>query len=133
MSYPMLLTVVLGTLALSGACGGSEPTGPGNDSEPTDPPVASVEVSPVLGLVTAFGAQLQFTAMAKDAAGDPIAGKTFAWASVETPVATVSASGLSQGVSEGMSIITATAEAGMVDFEHRPLLAHRPEAGRLAA
>ncbi len=110
MSRQMLLAIALGTLAVSGACGGSEPAGPGDENQPVVPNAASVDVDPGLGLVTTLGAEIQFTASAKDATGGPLAGTTFTWASSETSVATVGTDGLARGVAEGLATITATVD-----------------------
>ena len=72
-------------------------------------PVASVTVSPSSASVPA-GSALQLTATPKDAAGNPLSGRTIAWSSSNTAVATVSSSGLVSGVVAGSATITAMSE-----------------------
>jgi hypothetical protein len=65
--------VAFGTLLLSVACGGEkEPAGP----DATQPVVASVEVPPTEQTLNAIGTIQQFTAIAKDASGVTISGKS---------------------------------------------------------
>ena len=72
-------------------------------------PVASVTVSPNPAGV-AVGGTVQLTAVAKDAAGNVLTGRSISWTSNATGVATVSATGLVTGVSAGNATITATSE-----------------------
>jgi len=73
------------------------------------PPVASVSVTPSSATVP-VGSTLQLTATPKDATGSPLTGRTVTWASSNTSVATVSATGLVTGQVAGTAIITATSE-----------------------
>jgi len=73
------------------------------------PPVASVSVTPTSATVP-VGSTLQLTATPKDATGSPLTGRTVTWASSNTSVATVSATGLVTGQVAGTAIITATSE-----------------------
>ncbi len=92
-----------GAAAVS-ACGDS-PT------ESTEPTVAVVEVSPASETLTSIGATRQFSAVAEDADGNRISGKTFAWTSTNTGVATIdAASGLATAVAEGMTTIRASTD-----------------------
>ena len=70
--------------------------------------VASVEVSPFADTITP-GDTLRLTAKATDANGHDVAGTEFAWASGDTAVAVVDATGLVRGSREGTATITATA------------------------
>ncbi|MEO7965337.1 MAG: Ig-like domain-containing protein [Gemmatimonadaceae bacterium] len=70
-------------------------------------PVASVAVSPASPSVN-VGATVQLSATAKDAAGNTLTGRPETWASDNTAIATVSASGLVTGVAVGAATITAT-------------------------
>ena len=72
-------------------------------------PVASVTVSPASASVPA-GQTAQLTATPKDSSGNALTGRTIAWASSNTSVATVSSSGLVRGVVAGSATITATSE-----------------------
>lgn len=96
------------TLALIGlsACGGS-------DNAPVIPPppapVASVEVTPSTAQVV-VGGTTQLTAIARDAAGVSLAGRTTTWSAADQSVATVSSAGVVTGVGAGEADITATIE-----------------------
>src|SRR6266705_1236744 len=72
-------------------------------------PVASVTVSPASASVP-VGQAVQVTATPKDANGNPLTGRTVTWASSNTSVGTVNASGLVTGVVAGSTTITATTE-----------------------
>jgi uncharacterized protein YjdB len=72
-------------------------------------PVASVTVSPASASVVA-GGTVQLTATTKDSAGNALTGRTISWASSNTTVAMVSATGLVTGVATGSATITATSE-----------------------
>jgi uncharacterized protein YjdB len=66
----------------------------------TVPPVASVTVAPSTASVEA-GKTVQLTATTRDANGNVLTGRTVAWTSLNTAVATVSSSGLVTGVAAG--------------------------------
>jgi galactose oxidase-like protein/Big-like domain-containing protein len=72
-------------------------------------PVASVEVTPASASIV-IGGTIQLTATPKDAAGQPLAGRTITWTTDNGTVATVSTSGLVTGQSAGGATITATSE-----------------------
>jgi uncharacterized protein YjdB len=69
-------------------------------------PIATVEVTPTQATI-AVGQTQPFTAVARDADGDPISGVTFAWTSGDTDIATVDDSGLAHGVAPGTTSVTA--------------------------
>ncbi|HEY3220376.1 MAG TPA: Ig-like domain-containing protein [Gemmatimonadales bacterium] len=72
-------------------------------------PVASVTVSPAsTSLVVGQTAQLSVTT--KDSAGNVLTGRTIAWASSSTTIATVSATGSVTAKAAGSATITATSE-----------------------
>ncbi len=75
----------------------------------TSVPVASVSVTPASATVQ-VGGTVQLTATPKDANGNALAGRTIAWASSNTSVATVSGTGLVTGLAVGSVTITATSE-----------------------
>jgi hypothetical protein len=76
----------------------------------TTMPVASVEVTPASASVP-VGGMVQLTAIPKDAAGQPLTGRVVTWGTNASAVATVSATGLVTGVSQGgPATITATSE-----------------------
>jgi uncharacterized protein YjdB len=72
-------------------------------------PVASVTVDPTTVALTTGGTQ-QITATPRDAQGNPLAGRAVTWASQNTNVATVSATGLITAVAPGTTTVTATSE-----------------------
>ena len=72
-------------------------------------PVASVEVAPTTASIS-VGGTVQLSATAKDAAGQPLTGRAFTWASNAPTIAQVSAGGLVTGMAEGPATITATSE-----------------------
>lgn len=73
-------------------------------------PVVSVSVTPPTGSV-AVGLTLQLTAVAMDATGAPLVGRTVTWSTSSASLATVSLSGLVTGVAPGGPVtITATSE-----------------------
>jgi uncharacterized protein YjdB len=71
--------------------------------------VAAVNLSPASASVP-VGGTVQLAAIAKDAQGNPLAGRAISWSSSNPAVATVSSSGLVTGVSAGSTPITATSE-----------------------
>ncbi|HEV2750291.1 MAG TPA: Ig-like domain-containing protein, partial [Gemmatimonadales bacterium] len=75
----------------------------------TNVPVASVTVSPATASLT-VGGTTQLTATPKDSSGNPLSGRVVTWATSNTSVATVSASGLVTGAAAGAATITATSE-----------------------
>jgi len=84
------------------ACSKDNPVGP--------PVVASVSVTPGADTLIAFGRTRQFSAVPKDANGNPVAGVTLAWRSSNPLVATVdSATGIVTAVGNGLSVIRADA------------------------
>ena len=89
------------TVPLVLECGG-DPTSP-ND-------VSTVDVQPS-GITLLTADSSLFTAVARNSAGDPIAGKQFVWSSSDTSIATVSASGLVKAKASGTATIAATTDA----------------------
>ena len=73
--------------------------------------VASVEVSPSVAELTAWGETIQLTAEALDANGHTVAGAVLSWESANARVAEVDALGLVSGIGEGVATITASAGA----------------------
>src|SRR5437773_210815 len=71
--------------------------------------VRSVVVSPAsAALATANLLQQQYSAVALDGNGRPVAGQTFTWSSSDPAIATVDATGLATGLTPGSVTITAT-------------------------
>ncbi|MEO6445997.1 MAG: Ig-like domain-containing protein, partial [Gemmatimonadaceae bacterium] len=71
--------------------------------------VATVAISPAVDSVD-VGRTIALTATASSAAGAPLTGKTFVWASSASAVASVSATGVVTGVAPGTATITVTSE-----------------------
>src|SRR5687768_14261080 len=76
----------------------------------TRPPnaIASVDVAPSAASL-AVGASTQLAATARDAAGSPVGGTTFAWSSSNPAIASVSPTGLVTAHASGTADVTATA------------------------
>jgi hypothetical protein len=72
-------------------------------------PVASVEVTPGSANIV-VGSTLQLTATPKDAAGQPLNGRSVTWGTDNTQVATVSTAGLVTGTGQGIATIAAASE-----------------------
>src|SRR5207244_2662046 len=72
-------------------------------------PVASVTVTPAVASVQA-GQTVQLSATLRDANGNILTGRTVTWASTNTPVATVTGTGLVTAKVAGSATITATSE-----------------------
>lgn len=73
-------------------------------------PVASIAITPDTATILA-GHTLQLSATLRDANGNPLTGRVVMWASESTALATVSATGLVQGLAAGVTTITATSGA----------------------
>jgi uncharacterized protein YjdB len=74
----------------------------------TAPTVARIAADPS-SLYLAIGGSAQLTATAYDAGGLSVPGKTFTWASSNSTIVTVSASGVATGVAAGNTTVTASA------------------------
>ena len=72
-------------------------------------PVATVTVTPAPASVT-VGQSIQLQATTRDAANNVLTGRTVTWTSSNVSLATVSSTGLVQGVAAGTVTITATSE-----------------------
>ncbi len=73
--------------------------------------VDSVEVSPSMAELAAWGELVQLTAEAFDANGHPVVGTAFSWESSRALVADVDALGLVSGIGGGKATVTASAGA----------------------
>ena len=71
--------------------------------------VSAVYVSPAADTLLAFGDTLRLVAEATDANGHAVAASEFSWASSDTLVAGVDASGLVESFGKGAAVVTATA------------------------
>ncbi|MDP1859142.1 MAG: Ig-like domain-containing protein, partial [Gemmatimonadaceae bacterium] len=84
------------------------------DRAPSDPvipatAVARVSITPASASVD-VGATVQLAAVAYDAAGNPLQGRSIAWASSANTIASVSANGTVAGLAPGTATISAVAE-----------------------
>ena len=75
----------------------------------TPVPVATVTVTPPTPSVS-VGSSVQLSAVARDASGNVLTGRSFTWSSNNTGVATVNGSGLVNAAAAGTATITATSE-----------------------
>jgi YVTN family beta-propeller protein len=73
-------------------------------------PVTNVVIAPVAPVLTSFGAKHQFNATARNVDGEPVAGKVFSWASSNTSVASIDATGLVTAAGNGEVTITSTVD-----------------------
>ena len=106
---PRLAPLALACIAWAHACGGDRGTGP--PEPPPDPPrPTTVTVSPGASELSALGAIVQLSADVRDQNGQ-VMSATVTWSSSNTPVATVSASGLVTADGNGTATITVTAGA----------------------
>lgn len=107
---------VLLALGAASCGGGSGPSGP--PPPPAPPPVASIQVtSPADSAVV--GGTLQLTAVARDAAGNPLNGRPILWTSSDTTRARVSTTGLVTATRPGSVTVTAEAEGRTGSVELR--------------
>ena len=102
--------VSAGTAGITASAEGKQTEVAVTVTAPVTAPVATVTVTPTTAGVVA-GQTVQLTATPRDAGGTPLGGRTVTWASSNTAVATVSATGLVTGVAPGSTVITATSES----------------------
>ena len=105
-----LHVILIGAGALCYACGDStNPDGNtgGNGGGST---VATVEVTPVADTIVRVGTTLQLSAVAQDASGATISGRSFIWSSSASSVAKVDANGLVTAAGNGSATISASAD-----------------------
>ncbi|MXW66967.1 MAG: hypothetical protein F4Z72_08230 [Gemmatimonadales bacterium] len=115
-------------LACALACGGDRGTGP--PEPPPDPPrPTTVTVIPATSELSALRATVQLSADVRDQNGQ-VMSATVTWSSSNTPVATVSASGLVTADGNGTATITVT--AGAVSGSATVTVAQRVSAVELA-
>ena len=86
--------------------GGSEIPG-GTNGPQTETVITGIELTPVL-VKSAVGVNTKFTAVAKDASGNPIDGINFSWNSSTQSVATIDGSGVASALSAGTTSIQAS-------------------------
>jgi len=101
--------VTAGSATITATSEGKSGTSAITVTAPAPAPVASVTVTPAPASVPT-GQTVQLTATLKDANGNTLTGRTVAWASNNTAVATVTGSGMVSGVTAGTASIAATSE-----------------------
>jgi len=106
--YPFQLVAFRGTLNVDAVFGGFSNVVSGTTAASTAP-VASVTVSPATGSV-ALGQTLQLSATPRDANGNVLSGRVITWGSSNALLASVTGSGLVNGLVLGTATITATSE-----------------------
>jgi uncharacterized protein YjdB len=94
-----------GSATISAAAGGVT----GTETIEVRFPVGTVTVGPTGQTIRREGA-VQLTATTIDQSGATVTGRAVTWASLNPAVATVSATGLVSGVTDGTAVITATSE-----------------------
>ena len=104
-SSGLVTGVAVGSATITASAGGKS----GTASMVVLAPVASVEVTPVFDTI-ATGGTVQYTAVPKDAAGNPLTGRPVGWSSSNATVATVSGTGLATAAAAGGTLIFATIE-----------------------
>jgi triacylglycerol lipase len=115
------VTLVSASAIFLAACSG-DPTNP-----PPVPPAAVAAVSvDSANLILYAGLTRQITATTKDANGNVLTGRTVAWTSSDTTVATVSSSGIITSIHFGTATITVSAEGKSamvaVSVKHDPVV-----------
>lgn len=113
MKSRLLIPGFLLLLPILGSCGDS-----------TSAPVPSrIVVSPGTVTMDAIGLTQQYTATVEDKKGKPITGAGIAWTSSDPAVASVSSSGLVQGLKKGTTSIRATSEGltGIANLTVNPI------------
>lgn len=114
MLAPLLRKTPLSSLLLAllvAACGGDDDGGGVTNPPPTT--LDNITVTPTTASLTA-GATSTITPTARTAAGATLAGVTYAYASSNSAVASVSQGGVILGVSAGTATITVTGSLGTV-------------------
>ena len=99
--------IAAGTTAITATSEGKSGSATLTVTAPPPAPVASVSVTPASASVQVGGTQ-QYAAVARDANGNVLTGRTVTWASNSLGVATVSGTGLATAVAAGSATITAT-------------------------
>lgn len=107
--------------ALLAACSGDDPAGPGQPTEP----VAALELRTPPQLLN-VGQTARLVAVARDASGEELQGRTITWSSSAPAVATITAAGDLTAVAEGETVVTAASEGKTVQHTVRVTLAVMP-------
>ena len=104
-SFGSVLATAAGVLVV--ACGDGTAVAP--PPPPPPAPVATVTIAPT-GATVVPVQTIQLAATLKDAAGNPLSGRSVTWSSGATAVATVDGNGLVTGATAGTAEITASSE-----------------------
>jgi hypothetical protein len=107
-SSGLATAVAGGTATISATAGGAT----GTTTMEVRFPVGTVNVTPTGQTIRREGA-LQLSAETIDQSGATVTGRAITWASLNPDVATVSATGLVSGVTDGDAVITATSEGAV--------------------
>src|SRR5262249_24071361 len=99
-TYQFQLVAYRGTLNVNAVFGGLSNIVSAKTGATIPAAVTSVSVSPTTAALV-VGATRQFTAAAKDSAGNTLSGRVISWASSAPGIATVSSGGLVTGVAAG--------------------------------
>jgi hypothetical protein len=99
MSHTSILLRLLGPVVLCAACAGS--------TTPEEAGVATVAITPASLTLSRLGESRQLLAVARDANGSTVSGKTFVWSSSDTTVVRVGADGTVTAVANGAATISA--------------------------
>lgn len=102
----LVVPVCAMVLVVLQSCGGG---GGGGAAQPQQPAIASIDVTTQSNTCVTPPDTLTYTAVARDANGNAIAGVTFSWSSSTTTVATVDANGVATAAAPGSTQITASA------------------------
>ena len=116
---------MLASVSLVWGCGGDSTTAPVPEPVPDPPRPTTVTVSPAMAELAALGATVQLRAEVRDQNSNVMAGAIVTWTSSASSVATVNASGLVTGVTEGM--VTITASSGSAHGVAVITVVHAPE------
>jgi len=98
----------IGTMTVLLACSGGS-TGPKVE------PIATIAIS-VSATIIKAGKAVQFSAQGKDAAGNPLTGRSFVWTSSNNSVATITGDGTMTAITAGSTTISAASEGKTADF-----------------
>ena len=122
----LVTAVAAGTTQITAAASGVTSTPRTVTVTPVPAPtVHHVEVAPTSALLDP-GATVAFSAVAYDAANNPLPGKVFTWSSSAPSVATISSTGVLQGLAAGTTQVRATCE-GVVSAPRTATVAQLPQ------
>ncbi len=119
--------VAVGTATIRGTTGGQTGSATLTVTATTPNPVATVTLSPTSDTVN-VGQTVTYTPTLRDASGAVLTGRTIAWTSTNTAVATVSSAGVVTGVGAGTATVRATSEGQIGNATVRVVAAAVPVA-----